>query len=57
MKSSHMLVCVALVVAGLILLSSGAGAFALLPLLLCGAMMGGMMWLMMRPGGRGRGDG
>lgn len=51
MKSSHMLVCAVLVVAGVLLVSSGAGAVALLPLLLCGAMMGAMM---MRPRGDGR---
>lgn len=49
MKSNHMLICVVLVVAGVVLLSTGAGALAILPLLLCGAMMGGMMWMMMRP--------
>lgn len=53
MKSSHMLICALLVVAGVILLSSGAGAVAFVPLLLlCGAMMGGMM----RPRGGDHGD-
>ncbi len=54
MKSSHMLFCAVLLVAGAILLWSGAGSLAFL-LLLCGAMMGGMMWMMMRPGGPDRG--
>lgn len=56
MKSSHMLLCAALLVAGIALLSSGIGAFAFLPFILCGLMMGGMMWMMMRPRGGDRGD-
>lgn len=57
MKSNHMVICVLLVVAGVALLTTGAGALAFLPLLLCGAMMGAMMWMMMRsPGGSDRGD-
>lgn len=51
MKSTHLMLCGALIVAGALLLSTGAGAYAVLPLLLCGAMMGGMMWMMMRSGG------
>lgn len=49
MKSSHILVCALLLVAGVVLVSSGAGAFAFLPLAACMVMMGGMMWFMMRP--------
>ena len=56
MKPNHMIICAVLLVAGVILLATGAGAFAVLPILLCGAMMGGMMWMMMRPRGSGRGD-
>lgn len=56
MKSNHMLFCALLVLAGALLLVSGAGAFAFLPLLLCAAMMGGMMWMMMRSGGSHDGD-
>ena len=56
MKPSHMLFCAVLLVAGVVLLSTGLGGFAFLPLLLCALMMGGMIWMMMRPGGHGRGD-
>lgn len=56
MKARHMLFCALLLVVGVVLLSSGVGAFAFLPLLLCGLMMGGMIWMMMRPGGHDRGD-
>jgi len=52
MKSSHMLVCAVLLVAGVALFASGVGAFAFLPLVLCMVMMGGMMWFMMRPRGQ-----
>lgn len=56
MKSSHVLLCALFLVVGIALLSGGVGAVSLLPLVLCGLMMGGMMWMMMRPGGSGRGD-
>ena len=56
MKPSHMLFCALLLVVGVVLLSSGVGVFAFLPLLLCGLMMGGMIWMMMRPGRHDRGD-
>ena len=56
MKSSHMLFCALLLVAGVVLFTSGVGTFAFLPLVLCMLMMGGMMWMMMRPGGHDRGD-
>jgi len=56
MKSSHMLTCAALLLVGIALLSSGLGAVAFLPFVFCGLMMGAMMWMMMRPGGGGRGD-
>ena len=54
MRTSHMLICVALVVAGVALLSAGAGAATALPLLGCMLMMGAMLWMM---GRRGGGDG
>lgn len=54
MRSSHMMICAVLLVAGIALLSGGAGAFAFLPLVLCMAMMGAMMWMMMRSGGDDR---
>lgn len=56
MKTSHMLLCAALLVVGVVLLFSGVGALAFLPLLVCGLMMGGMIWMMMRPGRHDRGD-
>ena len=56
MKTSHMLFCAVLLVGGLVLLSSGVGGLAFLPLLLCGLMMGGMIWVMMRQGRHDRGD-
>jgi hypothetical protein len=52
MKSSHMLLCVVLLVVGVILLTAGVGAVAFLPLVACMLMMGAMMWFMMRPRGR-----
>ena len=51
-----MLFCAVLLIAGVVLLSSGVGGFVFLPLLLCGLMMGGMIWMMMRPGRHDRGD-
>jgi hypothetical protein len=56
MKTNHMLLCASLVIVGAILLSSGAGAVAFLPVVLCMAMMGATMWFMMRPGGHDRSD-
>lgn len=56
MKSSHMLFCAMLLVVGVVLLFSGVGALAFLPLLVCGLMMGGMVWMMMRAGRHDRGD-
>ncbi len=52
MKSSHMLLCALLLVVGVVLLSTGVGAFAFLPLVACMVMMGAMM----RPRGGDRGD-
>jgi hypothetical protein len=57
MKSWHMLVCGALIVAGVVLVATGAGALVLLPALACAAMIGMMAWMMIRAGGGGRGEG
>ena len=54
---AHIWMCVALVVVALVLvLSTGSGAFVVLPFLGCMLMMGAMMWMMMGGmGGRGGG--
>ena len=56
MKSSHMMLCGLLLVVAVVLVASGVGSYVLLPLVLCVAMMGGMMYMMMRPGRDDRGD-
>jgi len=56
MKSSHMLLCVLLLVVAIALVASGASGFLVLPLVFCGLMMGAMMWMMMRPRGGNGGD-
>lgn len=56
MKSSHMMVCGLLLVVAVVLVASGVGSFVFVPLVLCGAMMGGMMYMMMRPGRDDHGD-
>ena len=45
-------------VVGVVLLGTGVGpgGFLLLPLLFCGLMMGGMMWMMMGPSGNTGGE-
>ena len=55
MKHSHMLICVALMVLGIVLVVAGAGAFAFVAPLGCALMMGMMIWMMVRPGGHGGG--
>jgi len=52
---THMWLCAAVVAVALVLvLATGSGAWALLPLLGCAVMMGAMMWMMMGGmGGRG----
>lgn len=58
MKPSHMLLCAALLLVGVVLLLTGVGAggLVLLPSLACGLMMGAMMWMMMRAGQDERGE-
>jgi hypothetical protein len=53
MKSWHMLLCAVLVVAGVVLVAAGVGAFAVVPVAACALMMGAMVWMMMRPRGPG----
>jgi hypothetical protein len=53
MKSWHMLLCAVFVLAGIVLVTAGAGAFAFLPALGCMLMMGMMVWMVVRPGGHG----
>ena len=45
-----------LLVVGVVLFATGAAGLAFLPLVLCGLMIGAMMWMMMRSGRDGRGD-
>jgi hypothetical protein len=54
MKANHMLICAAIAAVVLVLVASGASAAFLLLPLACMAMMGAMMWLMMRPGDKDR---
>ncbi|MEO8687760.1 MAG: hypothetical protein ABI611_06025 [Solirubrobacteraceae bacterium] len=54
MKSSHMVFCGFLLVVGFALLAGGVGAVAFVPFVACMLMIGGMMWMMMRPGTRDR---
>ena len=55
---THIWMCVALVVVALVLvLATGSGAYFVLPALGCMLMMGAMMWMMMGGmGGRGGGS-
>ena len=51
--SKHLMICAALVALGIVLVSTGASAFAFIPALGCALMMGMMIWMMVRPGGHG----
>ena len=48
MKPWHMLLCVGFVALGVSLAASGVGALALIAPLGCAAMMGMMVWMMVR---------
>ena len=56
MKAWHMLVCAGLIGVGVVLVVTGAGAVAVLPALGFTAMMGAMVWMMIRAGGHGNGE-
>jgi len=51
-----MLICASLLVVAVVLVAAGVSSYVFLPLVLCMAMMGAMMWMMMRPRGGDRGD-
>ncbi|MDP1849647.1 MAG: hypothetical protein Q8K79_17810 [Solirubrobacteraceae bacterium] len=51
-----MLICVSLLIVAVVLVATGVGFYVFLPLVLCTAMMGAMMWMMMRPRGGHGGD-
>ena len=46
-----MAICAALVAVAVVLLAVGAGPLALIAPLACAAMMGAMIWIMVRAGG------
>jgi hypothetical protein len=46
MKSWHMLICFALIAAGIAVVATGAGAITLIPVIGCALMMGAMVWMM-----------
>ncbi len=46
--SQHLLVCLGLVAIGVILFAVGAKALVFIPALACAAMMGMMVWMMVR---------
>jgi hypothetical protein len=51
----HIAICAGLVAVAMVLVATGAGAFAFIAPLGCALMMGMMIWMMVRPGGHGRG--
>jgi hypothetical protein len=56
MKTSHMWICGAFIGIAVVVVALGGSAWILIPALGCMAMMGAMMWMMMRMGsGNGRG--
>jgi hypothetical protein len=48
MKAWHMFACLGLVALAVVLVAVGADALAFLPALGCAAMMGAMVWMMVR---------
>jgi hypothetical protein len=55
MKPWQMWICGAVIALAVVVVAVGGSAFILIPALGCMAMMGAMMWMMMRMGGGGRG--
>ncbi len=51
-QGRHLAICAALVAVAVVLLAIGAGPLALIAPLACAAMMGAMIWMMVRAGGR-----
>ena len=50
---SHLWICAVLVGVGIVLVVAGASSLAFLPALGCAAMMGMMVWMMVRGVGHG----
>jgi hypothetical protein len=53
MRSWHLLVCVGLIAVALLIVALGGGSAVLIPAIGCAAMMGVMVWMMMRGGSGG----
>ena len=51
MNGRHLLICLALIAAAVALVGVGAGALVVVPAIACAAMMGAMIWMMVRAGG------
>jgi hypothetical protein len=53
--TKHLMICAVLIAAAIVLVVAGADAFAFIPALACGLMMGMMIWMMVRAGGHRHG--